>query len=1216
MSSVRGRLNPPTHIDPVSLIDSPTLITSLLVRVVLRTSLHLLSAIFLVSLGHAQERAKEHLPSQADTLAISGNGPFLIRPFISPGSETVFIDDQVLGKEAYLINYRTGFVELLDRNPEEPGLMIIWYEYIPISLTGSLRKWPLKRRGDRSVNNGRRDHSKTPGRDATYASSSKLRRSGSITRGITSGTGRDVAIESGLRLQVEGPITDGLNLRAALTDEDTPILPEGSTQRINEFDRVFIELRTSSGSVQLGDFDSRISGGEYAQLRRKLQGVTAFGKIAPKSEGLFRGGSFSIAGATSRGIFRVQEIQPIDGVQGPYRLEGNNGERFIIVIPGSEVVYLDGNRLDRGELNDYVVDYATGELTFSPTRIVTSDRRISVEFQYSTQQFTRTLLAADFDTGFGRISNGNPLFSIGGSIVREADGDQFGQEFGLTPADSLSIVLSGDTDAFSSGAVRVVYDPEALFTQYVVDVFIDPLNGEAPIFVVITTAPADSVQVFRVSFSRLGVGKGSYERTGLVSNGIAYRHVGAGNGEYEPVRLLPKPTLKQVFDVRATLNPSPILSLLGEWASSINDLNRLSGADAADDAGSAYHFGVTVHPTRLRLGSQTLGVFSAAYTRRFRDAWFSSFERIRPIEFARQWNIQNLEVDATGGILGAGDERLDEFSTRYSWSDSSFVETGYGALVLGSSFEGKRWDGRIRMSEGPLPRLDYRIESISSENFLVFERGNWFRQQGRLSRGFMNNSLIPFVEFEHENLKQRSELTDSLVAPSTRFLETRIGVSWNQAGYAVRMEVERRTADYYISGAWRPVDAWTLSSNLSLDPSRSLHSDVHVGIRHSDSNPLPGGSFEVQSKNSFVLRWNGKWRAQSTGLSLTWLYQAQTERSATMQEIYIRTGQERGEFVWLDENEDGVIQLEEFVPETTPNEGVYVRTFIPSDSLEATTGVRGRIRLDISPGSLFQSGASALQTFLKGVKSSTVVDLEERSRTPDPNDVYLLRLGSFRSSEYTLNGRLRIRQEFSFFRNSRSVDLNLSLQSARSLSELSAGEERRQSDLVRVFGRLTFHPRWSLRATIERSNEAQKSESFVSRNYDIVTTGFSPSVTWNASRPLLVTVATVISQKDEQNLGGRAKTVRIPIDARYRLERKFDLAARFEVASVDLKGQYAGRTAFELTDGRGAGTSYLWRLSLQSYLSDVLTATISYDGRAPEDRKVIHTARFELSARF
>ena len=74
---------------------------------------------------------------------------------------------------------------------------------------------------------------------------------------------------------------------------------------------------------------------------------------------------------------------------------GQNGERFIIVIPGSEAVYEDGQRQTRGETNDYVIDYATGELTFTSNRLITQDKRVTVEFQYRTNEFTRTIVASE-----------------------------------------------------------------------------------------------------------------------------------------------------------------------------------------------------------------------------------------------------------------------------------------------------------------------------------------------------------------------------------------------------------------------------------------------------------------------------------------------------------------------------------------------------------------------------------------------------------------------------------------------------------------------------------------------------------------------------------------------------------------------------------------------------------------------------------------------------
>ena len=85
------------------------------------------------------------------------------------------------------------------------------------------------------------------------------------------------------------------------------------------------------------------------------------------------------------------------------------------------------------------------------------------------------------------------------------------------------------------------------------------------------------------------------------------------------------------------------------------------------------------------------------------------------------------------------------------------------------------------------------------------------------------------------------------------------------------------------------------------------------------------------------------------------------------------------------------------------------------------------------------------------------------------------------------------------------------------------------------------------------------------------------------------------------------------------LARRLQLSARFEVASVTLDetdGPAVGLAQFELTDGRGPGTSFLWGLNGQYALNRFLRASFSYDGRAPADAPTLHTVRMQLSAVF
>ena len=49
-----------------------------------------------------------------------------------------------------------------------------------------------------------------------------------------------------------GKLSRDIDITAALTDENTPIQPEGNTQNLQEIDKVFVELRTPHVTTTFG----------------------------------------------------------------------------------------------------------------------------------------------------------------------------------------------------------------------------------------------------------------------------------------------------------------------------------------------------------------------------------------------------------------------------------------------------------------------------------------------------------------------------------------------------------------------------------------------------------------------------------------------------------------------------------------------------------------------------------------------------------------------------------------------------------------------------------------------------------------------------------------------------------------------------------------------------------------------------------------------------
>ena len=481
--------------------------------------------------------------------------------------------------------------------------------------------------------------------------------------GFTVGNNRDLTLQSGFRLQLNGKLSSDIDITAALTDENTPIQPEGNTQNLQEIDKVFIELRSSNITTTLGDIDVNFSNRDYFSFTKKLQGAKGFANFGKTD--------FFISGAISRGRFNSNSLNGIDGVQGPYRLIGADNEVNIVVIAGSEKVYLDGVIMARGESNDYTIDYSNGQIKFTNRRLITNASRIVVDFEYSDKKYSRSFIAGQTKT---MVFNDRLKLSL--SYIRERDDPNKPIDFILSDTDRTVISQSGDDKlkASKSGVIFVGRDstgrPLGLYVK------VDTLIA-SQLDTIYRYAPGDTNALYQVAFSFVGQGKGDYNSL----SSIAYVFAGKGQGGYLPIVFFPLPVGYQSADLGFELKLSKSLTLTAEGSASDFDRNLLSDADDTENRGGAFTSLLLFNPKELKLGSLNLGNLEMIFRQRVVNKLYNAVDRLNRVEYDRIWDIQDsLQLTESTSELGLSIKPKDYMS----------ISTSGGRIKRGDKFSSMR----------------------------------------------------------------------------------------------------------------------------------------------------------------------------------------------------------------------------------------------------------------------------------------------------------------------------------------------------------------------------------------------------------------------------------------------------------------------------------------------------------------------------------------------
>jgi hypothetical protein len=1131
----------------------------------------IVSSIFIVTLAAASMGQTLRFPDPAvhrlETVSTGCDTVLSLgRSFIVPGSDSVFVDSAALQRwRDYTVRETAGEIRFT-RPPDSGKVIRIRFRSVPLKLETSMRLFTVSA-PDTAGKTGRPAAIPLSGRGRAQSAgddfADNLQKSGSIFRGVSLGTDQGMRLQSGLRLQVSGRIAPDVEVVASLTDQNTPLQPEGNTQTLQEIDKVFVEIKAPHFRATLGDFQFQAPASSLAAYSRKLQGATG------TAEGSL--GSVTVFAAASRGEFTTSHFNGTEGNQGPYQLTGAGGTLEIIVLAGTEKVWMDGRLLTRGEDNDYVIEYATGQVTFTRKCLVTAESRITIDFEYSGRQYQRQMMGAA-----GAMAAWKDRIRLRGAFLSESDDKD--NPLDLTITDTYRTVLRSAGDSADSALVtgaKYVGTGKGSYSE--------------------TDSLGNTVYLYRgfgsgdwsVHFSYVGPAKGDYSFQGY----DIYRYEGPGKGAYLPVVFLPLASGQQLADAGATFEPVPGVVLDGEVAISNLDLNLFSGRDDGDNTGKAATGRLSVSERGLKVGGLGLGRIAFDGRLRQTDEAFRPLGRTEEVEHGRKWG-------ASEGVTWG--ERSAEFSATYLPVRRMTLNGGFGSFSRGE-FRSERksasaaWSG----SAAGDPLFRYAAEWIDSRTG-PGTTGVWLRQNGSGQGPW--KTLNPSVTYEGEH--RRNSTPDS-TATGFRFDEWAGKLAFVRKSLRLEAGSSVRDDRVYSRGVLeRNSLAVTDRFGLEARTDGGLTSSVIFTHRTRD---YAGASAEDQKTDLAEARLG--FSPGSRIVSADVNYRFSSTQVSEMATDTIRIGAGLGNYRY-DES------LGEYVPDMDGD--ILFRTiqtgrFTPVNAIESEADVK----FDASKK---WRKARGFRGFLGGFQTRSLARIERKDRERSFGTVNRKAFNPvWGTDSTTVSGIMSLLQDLEY--STRGAGLNVRLRLRKDDSEnrllLNEGQVRRASGSG---VRLKASPSRSvgLLVEVERSSEIKDYDQGLRQDRDIRIDAATAEASYRPRQDieLALKVKGRIADDEEPDPVTSARSLFFMPRMTFSLKTRGQF--RLELEAGDVSVEPKGRTLpYEMLAGDQPGRTV--RVSgLMTYrLSGHATATFSYRARRePWRPKTFHAGQVEVRAFF
>lgn len=1016
----------------------------------------------------------------------------------------------------------------------------------------------------------------------------ELEKRGSISRGVSFGNNQDAIVNSNLNLQLSGKISDNMSILAAISDNNIPVQPDGNTQQIQEFDKVYIQLFSRSTKITAGDFVLAKPAGEYLVLNKKAQGLAFETKYSASKKWDFRNG---ISAAAAKGKYCRQEIGGVEGNQGPYKIKGCSNETHIVILAGSERVYIDGELMIRGAGSDYVIDYNMAELTFTPQRPINKDKRIIIEFEYSERNYARFLVSST-----NEFVSEKSRFWLNIYSESDAKNQPVNQQLSDPQKERLSQIGDSLNLAWFENVKDTMFTNDLVLYKKLDTVSDGLLYRDVYVY---STDP-DSAR-YKLGFSFVGENNGNYMPEATLVNGKVYRWkapvAGVPQGSYEPVILLVTPKAKQVMTFGGELKLSKKTNAGYEFGVSNNDLNTFSSANAEDNIGYAFNARL-VQAVPFRDSAHKSMVATIRYS--MINRYFEPVERFREAEFDRDWNL--------GHFRDNSDEHLGEFILNGKAGKSSalfssqLMKKGYDLQALKNNLTtGLNFFGFELKATGSLLNTD---DPLNKTQFI--------RDKADFSHRLFSQRIGIRHELENNIWKSKSE--DSLLINSYSYNQFEAYVESDdslETSYFIRA----RTRDSYLP----ETNSLTRSSNgkdfqAGFQSAHGKAGKTRLTVNYRSLTIADSTLSDQKPENTMLCRVENNLRLLQGAVTTSTFYEFGSGLEMKREYSYIEVAQGQGVYTWNDYNGNGIKELDEFEIAAFQDQANYIRVLIPGTDYIKTNVTQFNQLLSIKPPRAW-SRESGLKSLLSRFSDNFAFRVNSKNTAPDFVSS-LNPLSSYIEDSSIISLTKNIRNTFSFNKLSSVFGLDFIYQSAVSRILLVNGTETRNTNLFSVQPRWNITPKLLVANNYEYGKRSNESVFLSAKNFEIEYFSGNIKISFQPNNTLRTTISYLYSDKKNLSETEVCRQNNLGAEIKYNSIKKGSVAINANYILIEYNADWNTAVAYEMLAGLMPGKNATWTVLFQRRMNNNLQLNLTYNGRVSEDSQVVHLGGIQLRAFF